>query len=51
VSSMIVVEFCPATMDVKVPPPAEGVYFHRPGLGIGSSAASDLIHLKYVGVI
>jgi len=27
-SSMIMVEFCPATMDVKVSPPPEGVYFH-----------------------
>jgi len=25
---MITVEFCPATMDVKVPPPIGGMYFH-----------------------
>ena len=34
-SSMIMVEFCPATMDVKVSPPPEGVYFHPQILALG----------------
>ena len=49
--STIAVELCPAKTDMKVEPPAGGLYFHPMILALGGFAASDPICLKCVGVL
>ena len=47
---MITVEFCPATTNLKVLPPA-GVCISTPRLGVGGFAVSDFVCSKRVGIL